>query len=292
MTSSVEQMLIDMRADRIRASKARIPTTRPPIPKGLELKYSVQLRNYQRAINKELLAVLEPLIATYRQDATTEEIEDTTDRASKAVTTAIVFGAILSTIIRGQGNALAIWNDKKYSAPIYQMAGLNNISSEQARKMLESWTVENVSLIKGINDEQIKKLETLLLRANREFLKPGAITEQIADIMQSSVKRATLIARDQTLKLNGQIDHVKQIQAGITHFIWRTSRDERVRAKHRALEGKKFAWDNPPSEGLPGQPIQCRCSAEPSLEELLGPDFAAEGPQSIKAPRPKKRRRK
>ena len=45
-------------------------------------------------------------------------------------------------------------------------------------------------------------------------------------------------------------------------WTWRTQRDNRVRKKHQALEGKKFApGEVDPSEGRPGDPYGCRCWA-------------------------------
>ena len=48
---------------------------------------------------------------------------------------------------------------------------------------------------------------------------------------------------------------------------WRTVGDSRVRTAHRAREGQIFAWDKPPSDGHPGQPINCRCYAEPIIPD-------------------------
>jgi SPP1 gp7 family putative phage head morphogenesis protein len=84
--------------------------------------------------------------------------------------------------------------------------------------------------------------------------------------------RAKLIARDQTSKFNGSLNRIRQQQAGITEYRWSTSHDERVRGNpdgkypnarpsHWAREDKVFAWDKPPSDGHPGEPINCRCVA-------------------------------
>ncbi len=48
-----------------------------------------------------------------------------------------------------------------------------------------------------------------------------------------------------------------------THYIWRTSGDEKVRPSHAANNGKIFAWKNPPATGHPGQDYNCRCWADP-----------------------------
>ena len=77
-------------------------------------------------------------------------------------------------------------------------------------------------------------------------------------------KRAALIAQDQTAKLNSDLNRIRQEQAGVTSYEWRTSRDERVRERHRKLDGTVYKWGEPTGaeEGLPpGKPIRCRCVA-------------------------------
>lgn len=84
-----------------------------------------------------------------------------------------------------------------------------------------------------------------------------------ADVSES---RAELIARDQTLKLNGAINQARQEGAGIDRYVWSTSGDERVREEHDALDGETFSWDSPPEPGHPGQDFQCRCVAIPVID--------------------------
>lgn len=53
-----------------------------------------------------------------------------------------------------------------------------------------------------------------------------------------------------------------------THYVWRTSGDNKVRSSHAANNGKIFAWDNPPETGHPGEDYGCRCTAEPHTPEV------------------------
>lgn len=89
-----------------------------------------------------------------------------------------------------------------------------------------------------------------------------------------SESRAELIARDQTLKLNGQIAATRQQAAGVDRYVWSTSLDDRVREEHAALEGQTFEWSSPPGPGHPGEDFQCRCVAIPvgveELDEVFG----------------------
>jgi uncharacterized protein with gpF-like domain len=63
-------------------------------------------------------------------------------------------------------------------------------------------------------------------------------------------------------------------------YIWRTQRDERVRALHEILEGEYCEWDDPPIIGIdtggievhghPGEAWNCRCWAQ-IIEEPVAP---------------------
>ncbi len=86
-----------------------------------------------------------------------------------------------------------------------------------------------------------------------------------------SKSRADLIARDQVLKLNGQITEERQTRAGVEQYVWTTAGDERVREEHAALEGQVIDWNSPPTVGHPGEDYQCRCVAFPLIPEIDGP---------------------
>ncbi|WP_176083656.1 phage minor head protein [Martelella sp. HB161492] len=55
----------------------------------------------------------------------------------------------------------------------------------------------------------------------------------------------------------------KEAPSRTSHYIWRTMRDDRVRASHAANDGNIYAFDNPPVTGNPGEAYGCRCIAEP-----------------------------
>ena len=65
------------------------------------------------------------------------------------------------------------------------------------------------------------------------------------------------------IKQENHVSEEEQRAAGITHYIWRTQGDGRVRAAHAANNGMLFAWDHPPATGHPGKDYGCRCWAEP-----------------------------
>ena len=105
------------------------------------------------------------------------------------------------------------------------------------------------------------------------FTKGKTTTRIVREIQQTyhiNRRRAELIARDQTAKLNGQIQRAQQMDAGITESIWYSCRDSRVRESHKKLDGKKFSWREAPVVDAktgrrchPGQDYQCRCIGRP-----------------------------
>jgi SPP1 gp7 family putative phage head morphogenesis protein len=253
---------------------------RPPTPKALSTRYSAFLTRAQKEVNRQIREILKPLIKTIlalRQDGLDELVTETFKTALK--TEGVIDNFLnpdrLVVGVNKQGNDIAVWNTKKYDRhKVYRVIGLNNLPAGTELGIVNGWTVENLELIKNVNIEQLQKIKALMYRSLRDGSRASSITQAIASIMKSSVNRASLIAVDQTLKLNGQLDRVKNENAGIKKYIWRTSKDEAVRSKHRAREGKSYFWNKgPPGGQNPGQEIRCRCTAEPDLDHLLGKNW-------------------
>ena len=76
-------------------------------------------------------------------------------------------------------------------------------------------------------------------------------------------KHSRMIADDQIAKLNGALNASRQTAAGIKRYVWETRKDERVRMKHRELQGQAFNWEEgaqaPGGNIWPGQEPRCRC---------------------------------
>jgi SPP1 gp7 family putative phage head morphogenesis protein len=133
----------------------------------------------------------------------------------------------------------------------------------------EAFTASNVSLIRNLPQRMYDEIETLVQEQVRVGALHKDIAKQIQDRFGIAERRAKLIARDQVGKYYGAVQEQRQKALGVERFIWRTSNDERVRPEHAAREGVEYSWGNPP-EGGPGQPVNCRCYAEPVLDDLVG----------------------
>jgi SPP1 gp7 family putative phage head morphogenesis protein len=121
----------------------------------------------------------------------------------------------------------------------------------------------NVELITSIPEQFLDKIEQAVLEAMSEGLRHEEIIQEIERIGGVTESRAKLIARDQIGKLNSDFSRVRQTDLGIEEYTWSTAGDERVRDEHADLDGQTFRWDDAPTDGHPGEAIQCRCVAIP-----------------------------
>jgi len=158
----------------------------------------------------------------------------------------------------------------------------------RAAELQREWIDRNTSLIR-LEQRARQEVARIVDAPIREGVRVEEIRDRIQARMNVVRSRAELIARDQTLKLYGQIQEERQTQAGIEEYVWSTSLDERVRGNpaglypkshgnHWKLEGRTFRWDDPPvvdeksgRKEHPGGDFQCRCAAIPVLSDDLEP---------------------
>lgn len=132
-------------------------------------------------------------------------------------------------------------------------------------KMRGLWAQENSQLITKMTDSYQTRISQIVSDGVRNGASYSDVAMQIE--LQTGVeeRHAMLIARDQIGTLNGQLTRARQLDVGITQYMWRTSEDERVRPSHRVRDGKIYSWNKSPDDGAPGMPIQCRCVALPVI---------------------------
>lgn len=143
------------------------------------------------------------------------------------------------------------------------------------QEAMKTATAANIDLITSIPEQYFDKLGDAVgknMEAGMRFEDLAKEIERIGDVTES---RAKLIARDQTSKMNGAFNEVRQTSLGLDRYMWQTSGDERVREEHQANDGQVFSWNDPPATGHPGHDVNCRCVAVPYFdldneEELLG----------------------
>ena len=135
---------------------------------------------------------------------------------------------------------------------------------------LEQFAKVNAQLIVGLGQRMSEDIAEIVEEGVVAGSRWETIAGRLARAGQVTESRAALIARDQVGKLFGDINKQRQVNLGVTRYVWRTVRDNRVREEHEALDGDSFEWGAPPSEGHPGEAVNCRCYADPDFSELLG----------------------
>lgn len=139
--------------------------------------------------------------------------------------------------------------------------------------LIDHFVSENVSLIKSLGNRTMDDVEKIVTRAITSGRETDDVTNDINERFNIGERHARLIARDQIGKLNGQIRATRHQELGLRRFIWRTVGDDRVRDEHEELEAQSeaqpFSYNDPPEEGLPGEPICCRCQDEPVYQDIL-----------------------
>lgn len=132
--------------------------------------------------------------------------------------------------------------------------------------LLDAWASDNVALIQSLDAVYFDQVRD----AARETVQQGRSTAALSKLIKTrfnvAKSRADLIATDQVGTLNAKVTQNRQTSLGIEEYIWSNSGDNKVRTKHKdtptGLGETVRRWDTPhPTEGHPGEPPRCRCSA-------------------------------
>lgn len=152
------------------------------------------------------------------------------------------------------------------SAVGIDVGGLMQMDQKLAVAMREANTA-NVALIKDIPDKYLLRVRDIVDKNVSGGMRFEGIIAEIQAEAGIGERRAALIARDQTSKMNGAFNEARQTSLGISKYRWQTSGDERVRESHAENDGQVFEWGNPPPDtGHPGEDINCRCVAVPVFD--------------------------
>jgi SPP1 gp7 family putative phage head morphogenesis protein len=131
---------------------------------------------------------------------------------------------------------------------------------------IEDFTRENISLVSDVPDQLLSNLEKMISRDLADGVRFEELAVNIEKQFDIAKSRAEMIAMDQVQKFQGDLNRVRQQDLGISKYVWNSLGDETVRPEHAERDGKTFSWSSPPWDGHPGEPINCRCWAEPVLE--------------------------
>lgn len=157
--------------------------------------------------------------------------------------------------------------------------------TEAQRAVQAVKVVDNVSLIRSIPAEYFTKVEGAVSRGFLAGRDLATVATELRATGHSTVKRAALIARDQSNKLTAQMNSARQRELGITYAYWKHStvdKDPRVNHLRASREGWIFDTQVGIDFGdqfgvvLPGVAINCRCGSRsiiPAIDEEITADM-------------------
>lgn len=150
-------------------------------------------------------------------------------------------------------------------------------SGEFYRTQIQQWAEQDTDLISTLPEDALSDMQNIVEDGYINGRSKRKIVKDMRERFDVSRNKARFWATDQLSKLNADITRQQQTDCGVEEYIWSTSGDQRVRERHRELDGKKFRWDNPPivdertgRRAHPGEDYRCRCVAIPvfNLETL------------------------
>lgn len=258
-------------------------------PAGPEVFYRKALRSLSASVAARVLTEIGPLLEQAAGPARQDAIEDDARNTIRARLTNIRRGLLGPGITAPFRRTIETVAARTLEANGREFTRVLRIDPRQAPAALghviDKFRAENVDLIQSIPDALLSDVERVVDASWSKGERVETLRAKLQQRFDVSKSKADLIARDQVLKLNSQITRERQKAAGITEYIWTTSRDERVRGNpngsypdsshdHYSLDGTRQRWDAPPqvaddgTTAHPGEDYQCRCVAVPVLAFL------------------------
>lgn len=193
------------------------------------------------------------------QDADQSDIQQSLNQSALEGTALVL---ALTPDVSGLLSQVERWHGQRWSASVAKGLNLDvsvYISPITAAPTLEVILANNVSLIKGLDDDLRKQVSNLVWQGYLGNISRRNLARQLATVLETGKTRARFIATDQVNKLADRLDQLRMEEAGIDRYQWQTMEDDRVRPTHAANDGRVFLWKRPPTTGHPGHEPGCRC---------------------------------
>jgi len=271
-------------------TRKRPKGTKPDVAAGIS--YNVELQRLVRAVTRDINANLMPTVRNLAPEYQRDSASDVTDSA-------LVMDSWVDVLTNALRALRIRWSSPQFQALANDVArrfvtSANNSNRRRTERDMgidifsDSTTIseyvqasiaDNVRLIQSIPEQYLTQVESIVMTNVRGGGRPSSIAKSLQQQFGVTERRAKMIARDQTAKVNGQLNAKRQQDVGFEYFIWTTSNDERVRDRHQHIAEKTTAygkgvykWSNPPlsEKGEPilcGTDYQCRCIATPISNE-------------------------
>jgi len=237
-------------------------------------------RLYMFYIDKLVNRYSDRILKAYKAELETDA-EDLNDLSVSMMQYAGALSLVeIEKLTQQVANSINLWNFENAQKALDKISQTRRIPVVNAKKIvpeiqanMKLWAKTNASLIKQIVMEEADVIsDAMLLEVRKDVaaIVEGAVTEgQALRTISKRIKEATGVttnkakfwARDQTAKLNRDVNKTRIQNAGMPGYVWITSEDGRVRPSHAAKHGQYFVWGETDID--PGDEENCRCYASP-----------------------------
>lgn len=260
-------------------------------PRGIQNEYKAELRKLVTQWESLFREIVWPIIPSLLSEA--NSLKTDSERQDQGWSVKLM--AFLDTLknrteeitlqfpffVQSIAEKVSNWNITQWDKLVKKSVGSFRLPREAwLESQITSFGAGNLTLIKDMNSNLINQLGSTLQREIGRGSRIETIRKRVLGVgipkgyFAKTRTRAELIARNEIENFNSILTKNRQKGLGVERYIWRTSRDERVRASHTLNEGKIFSWDKPdPITGHPGEDFNCRCTPEAILSDIVGEDF-------------------
>lgn len=149
-----------------------------------------------------------------------------------------------------------------------------DILTGELNDILSATVTENVALIRSIGSEYLTQVQAAVMRS----ITTGNGLQDLVPFLKQhegiSLRRARIIARDQTRKAFSNINFARMDKIGVKEYEWlHSAGGQKPRPLHIRMSGNVYRIDKPPiidektdQRGKPGDLINCRCRAIPIIK--------------------------
>ena len=145
--------------------------------------------------------------------------------------------------------------------------------SAEGRKRLQADYNDNMKLsIRGFAEEEVQALRKTVEANAMTGYRAKSLIQGIQERYDVTKNKAKFLARQETGLMVSKFRRERFADAGVKRYRWSATRDVRTRHDHKDLDGKEFAYNDPPivdkntgRRANPGEDFNCRCLDIPIL---------------------------
>lgn len=234
------------------------------------------------ALEKELLRALRPMVAQVQ--ATLPQV--TNERSAKALGVALRRkwpDSKIRDLVAKVGRKVETAGSRAWQ-PLFNRTDVLDQNGRRRRRvpydgeaLLRQWSLEAAARITSVRDEVAEGLRLDVVAAVEAGTEPEVLAARwrargVPVEFGTLAGRVKVIAQNQVRVLQAKVQSTRARALGVEEFMWRDQDDGDVRPLHTALgEGGPYSYANPDTQGqgLPGEPINCRCWAESVIPDEL-----------------------